>query len=74
MGRSSRIGIWPVSSSSWPSCSWLVANLRNSQAVPRFWQLEYMPTDLVSEKVWIWAGSLPLEVGSGATPQSTLSP
>src|SRR5450631_3425542 len=31
-----------------------------------------MATFLASEKVWIWSGVLPVEVGTGATPQSTL--
>src|SRR4029450_12592871 len=69
-----RIGICPVISSSLPSLSWLVANLRNSQAVARFWQLADIALDFSSEKVWIWLGSLPLLVGIGTAPHLTLSP
>ena len=67
-----RIGICPVRFSNWPSWSTDVVNFMKSQAVARLVQEAYMATFFASEKVWIWSAVMPLAVGTGTTPQSTL--
>ena len=69
-----RIGICPVTSSSAPSCSSLVANLSRSHAVAWFSHAVNMPIDFSSANVWISSAGVASAVGTGTTPQSTSSP
>ena len=50
-----------------------MANFSTFHAVPLVLQAEYIATFLASEKVWISSADMPAEVGTGTTPQSTLS-
>ena len=42
--------------------------------MPRFLQLEYIPIDFSSENVWMPLAGMPSLVGTGTTPQLSLSP
>ena len=66
--RSARSGIWPESSSSFPSHSSLVAKVKKSQAVSRFWLEENIATFLESAKVMVSSGEMPSALGTGMNP------